>query len=368
MDKKETNGEILKEDSPKKEEEVKKSHKGYLPAEETTKLFQQKQQCSFWTAPILLCIGLIAGGFLGLQLNNNLQCPEGMVKGEAVEISGKTWVPYDEPLVNVIVLEDKNCQECNFDGIIKQIKQGLVPTLSIQKVDISSAKGQDLIKKFGIKSLPCFVFDKKIEKITNFDQVSKAFKKNDDLYLLNTGMVGIKAVKFLETPQVRADDAQKGPEDAPITIIEISDYQCPYSKKGNSTLRKVFEKYPGKIKLVFKNMPLGFHKNAQKAAEAAECAGDQGKFWEMHDMLFENQKNLEISELKNYAKNLGLDTVKFNQCLDSGKFKEKIDAQIKEVKDFGITGTPGFFINDRFLGGAYPLEEFTKLIDEMLGK
>lgn len=358
MTKKEAKNDVLKEASPKEE----------IQKEEVTKLLPQKQKCNFRMAPILLCVGLIAGGFLGLQLNTDSQCPEGIVKGEAVEINGKTWVPYDESLVNVIVLEDKDCQECNFDEIIQKIKQGLVPTISIQRIEISSTKGQDLIKKFGIKSLPCFIFDGKIEKITNFDQMSKIFKKKDDLYLLNAGMVGIKAVKFLETPQVKADDAQKGPEDAPITIIEISEYQCSFCKKGNDTIEQVFEAYPDKIRLVFKHLPLEFHNNAQKAAEAVECAGEQGKFWEMHNMLFANQQGLEISDLKSYAEDLGLDTKKFNQCLDSGKYKGKIDAQIKEAQDFGVTGTPGFFINDRFLAGAYPLEEFTKIIDEILGK
>ena len=335
---------------------------------EAVKSLPEKSKTNFRMGSMLLCIGLIAGGFLGLQLDTNSQCPEGIVKGEATEIGDKTWVPYDEPLVEMTVLEDKDCEECNFDEIIKQIKQGLVPTLSIYKIDISSEQGKGLIEKFNIKSLPAFIFDERIEKITNFDQMSKIFNKKESMYSLNTGMVQIKPVKYLESIQINTDDAQRGPKDALITIIEVSEFQCPYCKKASNTMEQVFNTYPGKIKHVFKHMPLDFHQKAQKAAEASECAREQGKFWEMHDMLFENQKNLEISDLKEYAKDLNLDAKKFNSCLDSGKYVDKIKAQTKEAQDFGVSGTPGFFINDHFLGGAYPIEEFTKIIDGILGE
>ena len=155
----------------------------------------------------------------------------------------------------------------------------------------------------------------------------------------------------------------KGPKDAPITIVEFQDFQCPFSKRSQSTVKQLMDAYPDQIKLVFKNFPLGFHKQAAIAAEAALAAGAQGKFWEMHDKNFSNPKQLSIDKLKTYAQELNLDMNKFNDDLDSHRFKKEVDEDMKLARGVGVRGTPTFFINGKKLVGAKPLAEFQKIID-----
>jgi protein-disulfide isomerase len=126
--------------------------------------------------------------------------------------------------------------------------------------------------------------------------------------------------------------------------------------------------YPGKVKTVFKNFPLPFHKQAGLAAEAALAAGAQGKFWEMHDRIFTNQQQMEVDTLKKYAQELNLDMKKFNADLDSHRFKAAVDEDMKTGSGAAVRGTPTFFVNGKKLVGAKPLAEFQKVIDPMLAK
>lgn len=164
------------------------------------------------------------------------------------------------------------------------------------------------------------------------------------------------------------DDPIKGDKNAKVTIIEFSDFECPFCEKVQPTLKKVMDKYAGKARLVFRDFPLSFHKNAQKSSEAAQCANEQGKFWEYHDKLYVNQKALAVSDLKKYAVDLGLDVSKFNQCLDSNKFAEEVKKDLTDGEKAGVDGTPAFFINGRKLVGAQPYEAFEKIIEEELKK
>lgn len=168
------------------------------------------------------------------------------------------------------------------------------------------------------------------------------------------------------------DDPSKGAMNATVVIVEFSDFECPYcSSFYMQTLPLIEEQYidTGLVRLVYRDFPLtSIHPNAQKAAEAAECADDQGKFWEMHDMLFENQNALTVASLKGYAKELGLDSVKFDSCLDSGEKTSEVTADLNEGIAYGITGTPGFFVNGRMVVGALPFSSFKQIIDEELAK
>lgn len=163
-------------------------------------------------------------------------------------------------------------------------------------------------------------------------------------------------------------DPSLGPADAKVTIIEYSDFECPFCQRAQETIKKVLEEYEGQVRLVFKNYPLSFHKNAIIAAEAGECANEQGKFWEMHDKMFANRLSLEKKYLKKYAKEIGLNEEQFNQCLDSEKYKSAIDKDVVEGNKLGFNGVPAFFINGKLLSGAQPIEEFRKIIDEELAK
>jgi len=160
-----------------------------------------------------------------------------------------------------------------------------------------------------------------------------------------------------------------GPKDAPVAIVEFSDFQCPFCKTATTTLKQVMAKYQGKVKLVFRDFPLAnIHPLAPKAHEAARCAAEQQKFWEYHDLLFERSPNLSPAELKQYAGELKLDGESFARCLDGGKYQQAVAGDVEEGSRLGASGTPTFFINGRILVGAKPLTAFQKLIDSELAK
>jgi protein-disulfide isomerase len=158
----------------------------------------------------------------------------------------------------------------------------------------------------------------------------------------------------------------KGPEAAPITIVEFSDFECPYCKRVLPTLTQLHEKFPDQVRVVYRHFPLSSHPNAQKSAEASLCASDQGKFWEMHDLMFEEQQKLTVADLKDKAARLELDAAKFAECLDSGRHAEAVKTDAREGSAAGVNGTPAFFINGRFLSGAVPFESFTEVIEDEL--
>ncbi len=166
--------------------------------------------------------------------------------------------------------------------------------------------------------------------------------------------------------EVAATGPAKGPANAPVTIVEFSDFQCPYCSRLIPTLKQVEEKYGDKVRIVFRQFPLNFHQHAQKAAEASLCAADQGKFWELHDAMFANQQALAVEQLKAKATELGLNAEQFNACLDTSKHAAVVQTDMKEGSAAGVSGTPAMFINGRFVSGAVPLEQITPLIDDEL--
>jgi protein-disulfide isomerase len=169
------------------------------------------------------------------------------------------------------------------------------------------------------------------------------------------------------TVATTADDPVRGPADAPVEIIEFSDFQCPFCGRVKPTLDRLRKQYEGRIKIVFRNFPLtSIHPQAYSAAEAAECARRQGKFWEYHDALFANQRALTPDDLKKHAADLGLDTAAFAACLDGGQAKARVDADLDAAQALGLTSTPAFFVNGRFLSGAQPYEAFDKIVLEEL--
>ncbi len=151
---------------------------------------------------------------------------------------------------------------------------------------------------------------------------------------------------------------------APVTIIEFSDYQCPFCKRAEDSVNKVMQVYGDKIRLVYRDYPLPMHSMARPASEAAACANAQGKFWEYHAKLFDNQTALQDDKLKQYAKDVGLDSAKFDDCLAKKPHKDAIDKDIADGNKVGVNGTPAFFINGRMISGAQPFEKFKEIIDD----
>lgn len=174
------------------------------------------------------------------------------------------------------------------------------------------------------------------------------------------------------------DDAVLGKSDAPVTIIEFSDFQCPYCRKfWKEALAQIKKEYidAGKAKLVFRDYPLSFHPMATPSAEAAECAKEQGKFWEMHDVMFQEQEKLGTvtikytsDDLKEWAAKVGVNANQFNDCFDSRKYKTEVEKDAADGAAAGITGTPAIFINGRLIAGAQPFSAFKAIIDDELKK
>jgi protein-disulfide isomerase len=168
---------------------------------------------------------------------------------------------------------------------------------------------------------------------------------------------------------VAASGPQRGPAGASVTIIEFADFQCPYCGRYAPHLTAVLAKYPTQVRLIYRHLPLAeLHPNAQKAAEAAVCAQNQGKFWEMHDLLFAEQASLGVAALKEKARRLGLDGDSFDACLDSGKAVAAVRVDVQAARDLGLGSTPASFVNGRFVGGDRSLEEMSSVIDEELQK
>lgn len=159
----------------------------------------------------------------------------------------------------------------------------------------------------------------------------------------------------------------KGPTTAPVTIVEFSDFQCPFCSRVTPTLQEVVTKYGDKVRLVFRQFPLPMHQNAAKAAEAALCANDQGKFWEMHDAMFKDQAGLAVDALKAKAAAIpGINATAFNSCLDSGKDAPAVQVDVKAGSKAGVNGTPAMFVNGRFINGAVSTDDLSKIIDDEL--
>jgi len=169
-------------------------------------------------------------------------------------------------------------------------------------------------------------------------------------------------------PVELGDAPVRGNAAAPVTILEFSDFQCPYCVRSRPTVAKIRETYGDKVRWAFRHFPLDFHDKAEKAGEAAACAGDQGKFWEMHDRLWASTQKLSVPDLKEHAVALGLDAAAFDECLDSGRHAGLVERDEEAGQGYGVSGTPAFFVNGRPLVGAQPFEAFEQVIDDELSR
>ena len=175
-------------------------------------------------------------------------------------------------------------------------------------------------------------------------------------------------VPLANVPPITDADYPKGGDNAKVTMIEYSDFECPFCSRHNDTMKKIEAEYGDQIRIVFRHFPLSFHPEAQKAAEASECAGEQGKFWEMHDKIFDANTagNMSVAKWKEEAKNLGLNAGQFDECLDSGKYAKKVIDVMDAGAAAGVEGTPATFINGELVSGAVPYDQLKGMIDAAL--
>lgn len=169
------------------------------------------------------------------------------------------------------------------------------------------------------------------------------------------------------SPEVDKSDHIRGEVSAPVTIVEFSDFQCPFCQRFHLTLTQLLNDYPSQVRWVYKHFPLdSMHPQARPAAEASECAAEQDKFWEFTDTLYENQTRLGSDLYQELASDLGLDIEQFQDCFDSGKYKDKVEADYQEAMELGVRGTPASFINGEPLVGAVPYDSLKSAIDQVL--
>lgn len=176
----------------------------------------------------------------------------------------------------------------------------------------------------------------------------------------------------IEPPRVALtvlpSDPTRGPATAPVTLVEFSDFQCPYCSRVQATMQQLKQSYGERLRIVFKQLPLAMHQHAVMAAEASLCAGQQARFWEMHEWLFANQQRIVPEGIKAAAVDLKLDQEAFSKCLDEKRFAGKVQEDLKLAESLGINGTPAFLVNGRFLEGAQPFEAFQEVIEDELAR
>mgnify|MGYP001180140724 FL=1 len=170
------------------------------------------------------------------------------------------------------------------------------------------------------------------------------------------------------TIETDANDPAFGSRNATVEIVEFSDFQCPFCQRLNVTLEQLKADYGDDVRLVFKDYPLPNHAQAFKAAEAGNCAHEQGKFWELHDVMFSSQSELEVADLKRHAGELGLDQASFDTCLDSGRFAASVSADLRLGQGVGVSSTPTVFINGRAVMGAAPYNVFAEIVQDEIDR
>ena len=188
------------------------------------------------------------------------------------------------------------------------------------------------------------------------------------------GSKGNVAEIYLKRPQapslvIKTDgEPMWGDKDAAVTIVEFSDFQCPFCSKGKDRLNELKKMYGKKIRVFFKQFPLPMHPDARPAAEASLCVNEQGadKFWKFHDAAFEHQDKLNAEGLKEHAKTAGVDMKKFEECVAAKKYAKNVDASMEEARKLGVDSTPTFYVNSQPVHGALPVAEFKEIIDEAL--
>ncbi len=317
----------------------------------------------------------------------------------------------EDPEITLTVIADKGCTsaQCDTQGLIDTTTTELFPTAKVVELDKSDAEAKALIAQLDITGLPAYIFSSNVVDAEKYEQVAGALVKSGDYYYIHPQATGIGVL--LNKPEIE-DDELLGDPDAPVSMIVFSEYECPYCgafegsndaliemfKEGNPEYEPAFPKIKeeyidtGKVNYIFKHYPLDFHANARKASEAAECAGEQGKFWEMHEILFEkmseySEKQAKYQEtqdeadapgmhpfdwhfLENHAKDAGVEDLDaFSACLGGegeSATAAEIDKDLTDAEELGVSGTPTIFVNDKIVSGSVPFSEIQKIIEAEL--
>lgn len=285
----------------------------------------------------------------------------------------KTWILKNEPIVKAILLTDEECEECQNDRIILNFKKSTVPTAMFETVDYQTDEGKELVDQMGITVVPAVVFEEEITETQFYEENQQFLTEMEGKYLIDNSLISaafrIPGKKYTKSPTFSSHSEILGNENAEVPVIIYGDFQCPYSKRFAETFAEVYEQNQNKLKVAFKQLPLtSIHPQAYPSAHASLCADDQQKFWEMYTKLYDTvdvwgAKDATEEVFSSLAVEIGLDKVKFDQCMTDDIHREEIESDKANANELSISGTPAAFIGDDFIGGAVGAEEIQSKID-----
>ncbi|MBU2025962.1 MAG: thioredoxin domain-containing protein [Patescibacteria group bacterium] len=337
----------------------------------------EKKKAQNYLAAIIILAGLFTGSLFvdAFQLVKGQGISSKKLSGiDVFSLNGKTWVSNNDPVVELTVITDDACEECQPEPVIEAVKKTAVPTAVVKKINIDDPKARELIEQFNLKSIPAFIFNDKIKETEFYAQAQMVLKEKQGSFLIDNALAGIPSGKFIALPEPSSATPSRGNQDAPVKVMIFSDFQCPYCKKFDETFNKVFAKYQDKMQVSFRQLPLSnIHPQAYPAALASLCANEQEKFWEMYDTLFSNQDEWGKNEadktvFTKYAGAISIDADKFKKCMDDETYAPIIEQDEKTAQEFGLSGTPSIFINDEFVSGAISEQDLAEIIEKQLAK
>lgn len=372
----------VKKEEIKKEEEM----EGQAVLSELDEQTETQKTIKNLISAVILLSGIAIGSFfvdVVQFMSGDGFSEREMKKNEVIVAGDKTWVAYNEPKVGVQILtvseeEMENCENCDPTEILLWLKD-YIPTMvpgdkNKKHISIESEEGQALVEAYEIKSVPAYIFSKEIAETKFFNGEGRVvFTEKDDSFLLNSAGLGIPVGKYLQTPEVNDTDAVLGSREAKTKVIVFSDFQCPYCGEHFNNVKEAVQSFnEDEVALVYKDLPLNFHLQANNAAMAARCAGDQDKFWEMGELLYSSQKDWQDTEgtqvFKRYARELRLNAATFNKCMDDKTSESLIEEDLEQAKEIGVSGTPATFIGTQFSSGVVTVAEIKKMIENEMEK
>lgn len=266
--------------------------------------------------------------------------------------------------VRVDIINDKSITNPSYDykEILSKIEDEFEMEFVVTEVDINDEKGKQYIDKFKFASIPVLLFEENLATTKLYEETKDNYQKQDDKYILQ-----LQPYKYLTLPSYEIGH-KRGAENPKVTIVEFSSLSCGYCGKMSPVLAQLLEEYPNDVQLVYKHFNRG---GIDMLLEnAAECAGEQDKFWEFHDYIFDNQASVfegEPADVVNKgATAIGLNTEQFNACVADEKYAQAVNGQTAEGYKFGVNGTPSFFVNDKFIGGAVTYETLKQTVDSFI--
>ncbi|MFZ1627225.1 MAG: thioredoxin domain-containing protein [Candidatus Moraniibacteriota bacterium] len=326
-------------------------------------------------AGLIILLGLFTGSLfvdIGQLLTGSGFSGPAIRSHDVLVAGGKTWVSYTEPRVSLKIVSDEQCAECDPSEALLWLRR-IVPTVEAERIDITTEVGQQYAAAFHLVTIPAFVFGNTVKETEFYTQAEPLFREKNGQMIFDMNMIGMPIGRYLVAPETGEGDITIGPSTAPVTLMVFSDFQCQYCMEYHVTYKKLLTEYGDRVRLVWKHLPLAVHPQAEKAAEAAQCAAAQDQFMPYADILFERQgewgKAGGERRFKDYAWRIrGLDGRAFARCIDEKTFAQKVAADMKLATDFHLESAPASFVNREFVSGAAPYADLKMLIDAALAQ